>query len=109
MRDYRPQAEKNRFEKLLQSFAQTRFGGSLFLVASKAGSPRHPAWLHNVRAHPDVEVTIEVRRRPMRAEIASGAARERFWHVVCDNYSGYATYQRRAGHRLIPVVALAPR
>jgi len=160
VRDYRPQAEKNRFEKLLQSFAQTRFGGSLFLgvfpaidrrliplthgrlstglgsrsccctrsgiertvsllatktgetillVASKAGSPRHPAWLHNVRAHPDVEVTIEGRRRPMRAEIASGAARERFWHVVCDNYSGYATYQRRAGHRLIPVVALAPR
>ena len=164
MRDYRPQAEKNRFEKLLQSFAQTPFGGRLFLtvfpaidrrliplthgrlstglgqpivllhargarsgvertvpllatktgetilvVASKAGSPRHPAWLHNVRAHPDVEVTIEGLRRPMRADIAAGADRERFWNVVCDNYSGYATYQRRAGDRLIPVVALAPR
>jgi len=164
VRDYRPQAEKNRFEKLLQSFAQTRFGGSLFLgvfpaidrrlipltrgrlstglgqpivllhargarsgmertvpllatkagetillVASKAGSPRHPAWLHNIRAHPDVEVTIEGRRRPMRAEIASGAVRERLWHVVCDNYSGYATYQRRAGDRVIPVVALTRR
>jgi hypothetical protein len=56
-----------------------------------------------------VDVTIEGRRRPMRAEIASGAVRERFWHMVCDNYSGYATYQRRAGHRLIPVVALTRR
>lgn len=164
MRDYRPQAEKNRFEKLLQAFAQTRFGGSLFLtvfpaidrrliplthgrlstglgqpivllhargarsgiertvpllatktgetillVASKAGSLRHPAWLHNVRAHPDVDVTIDGHRRPMRAEITTGVERDRFWNVVCDNYSGYATYQRRAGERLIPVVALAPR
>ncbi len=164
MRDYQPQAEKSRLDKLLQSFAQTRFGGVLYLrvfpvidrrlipltrgrlstglgqpivllhvrgartglertvpllatktgetillVASKAGSPHDPAWLHNVRANRDVDVTIEGHRRPMRAEIATGADRDRFWDVVCDNYSGYATYQRRAGHRLIPVVALTPR
>ena len=46
----------------------------------------------------------------MRAEIvAEGEERERFWRIVCDNYSGYATYQRRAGSRVIPVVALRPR
>jgi len=78
-------------------------------IERTVGSPRHPAWLHNVRAHPDVQVTIDGRRRTMRAEIASGAVRERLWHIVCDNYSGYATYQRRAGDRLIPVVALTRR
>jgi hypothetical protein len=31
MRDYKPQAEKNALEKLLQAFAQTRFGGMLFI------------------------------------------------------------------------------
>src|SRR5205807_9649365 len=28
----------------------------LIIVASKAGAPAHPAWYHNIRAHPD-EVT----------------------------------------------------
>ncbi len=162
MRDYKPQAEKTRFEKFLQAVAQTTFGGTLFitvfpaidrrllpltrgrlstglgqpvvllhvrgarsgvertipllatktdetilLVASKAGAQRHPAWYHNVRANPDVEVTVDGRRRPMRAEIVdAGEERERLWRIVCDNYNGYETYQRRAGSRVIPVVAL---
>ena len=164
MRDYKPQAEKTRIDKLLQSFAQTPLGGKLFItvfpaidrrlmpltrgrlstglgqpivllhvrgartgvertipllatktgdtvivVASKAGAAKHPAWYHNVRAHPDVEVTIDGQRRPMRATIAdAGQERERLWAIVCDNYNGYATYQRRAGDRVIPVVALHP-
>ena len=87
----------------------TRTGDTVLLVASKAGSVRHPAWYHNVRANPDVEVTIDGRRVPMHAEIAEGEQRERLWRTVCDNYSGYATYQRRAGGRVIPVVALRPR
>lgn len=164
MRDYRPQAEKTRFEKVLQAFAQTPLGGRLFitvfpaidrrlmpltrgrlstglgqpvvllhargaksgierttpllatkkgdtiiLVASKAGAAKHPAWLHNVRADPDVELTVEGRRLPMRARIAEGADRDRLWALACDNYTGYATYQRRAGDRVIPVVTLEPR
>lgn len=164
MRDYRPQAEKTRIDRALQSFAQTRFGGWLFievfpdidrrllplsrgrlstgmgqpivllhvrgarsgiertvpllatktgdtvlLVASKAGAVEHPAWYHNVKANPDVEVTIDGRRQPMRAEIADGEERERLWRIACDNYNGYETYQRRAGSRVIPVVALRPQ
>jgi deazaflavin-dependent oxidoreductase (nitroreductase family) len=164
MRDYRPQSEKSRLEKLLQSFAQTPLGGKLFItifpaidrkllpltrgklstglgqpvvllhtrgarsglerttpllatkhgdllvvVASKAGAVKHPAWFHNVKANPEVEATIEGRRRAMHAHIAEGEERERLWTMACDNYSGYATYQRRAGDRLIPVIALQPR
>jgi deazaflavin-dependent oxidoreductase (nitroreductase family) len=165
VRDYKPQAQKTRIEKLLQSFAQTRLGGRLFItvfpaidrrlmpltrgrlstglgqpivllhvrgarsgiertvpllatktgetvlvVASKAGAVKHPAWYHNVRTNPDVEVTLDGHRRPMRAEVvAEGEERERLWRTVCDNYSGYATYQRRAGGRVIPVIALQPR
>src|SRR3954454_13381395 len=43
----------------------TKTGGDILLVASKAGAARHPAWLHNVRARPEVDVTIDGRRRPM--------------------------------------------
>jgi deazaflavin-dependent oxidoreductase (nitroreductase family) len=88
----------------------TKTGETVLVVASKAGAIKHPAWYHNVRANPDVEVTIDGQRRPMRASIvADGEERDRLWTIVCDNYNGYATYQRRAGARVIPVVSLTPR
>ena len=88
----------------------TKKGDLLVVVASKAGAVKHPAWFHNVRANPDIEVTMDGRERvPMRAEVAAGEERQRLWAMACDNYSGYATYQRRAGARVIPVVALRPR
>src|SRR3954464_13943216 len=31
MRDFRPQSEKSRFDRVLQAFAQTRLGGWLFI------------------------------------------------------------------------------
>ena len=45
----------------------------------------------------------------MRARIAEGEERERLWAMAVDHYSGYAAYARRAGGRVIPVVALEPR
>lgn len=164
MREYVPQAQKSRVDKVMQAFAQTRLGGKLFItvfpaidrrlmpltrgklstgmgqpvvllhvrgaksgiersvpllatktgeqvliVASKAGAVKHPAWYHNVKANPDVELTIDGGRQPMHATVAQGAERDRLWEIVCDNYTGYATYQQRAGDRLIPVVSLSPR
>jgi deazaflavin-dependent oxidoreductase (nitroreductase family) len=87
----------------------TKQGDIIVLIASKAGTVKHPAWYHNVKAGPDVEVTIDGDRRPMRAEIATGAERGRLWAMACDNYTGFETYQQRAGDRTIPVVALRPR
>jgi deazaflavin-dependent oxidoreductase (nitroreductase family) len=84
----------------------TKQGDLVVVVASKAGATGHPAWFRNVQADPDVAVTIDGRRRPMRARVAEGEERERLWAMACDNYSGYATYQRRAGDRVIPVVVL---
>ena len=88
----------------------TKHGEQILLVASKAGAPKHPAWLYNLRAHPDVEVSYDGVRHPMRARIVDeGPKRDELWAVVCDNYSGYETYQRRAGERRIPIVALTAR
>jgi deazaflavin-dependent oxidoreductase (nitroreductase family) len=87
----------------------TKHGDRVLVVASKAGASTHPGWYHNLLADPDVDVTAEGRRQPMRARIAEGAERDRLWAMACDNYSGYATYQRRAGGRRIPVVDLQPR
>src|SRR5215212_2737509 len=87
----------------------TKQGDLVVLIASKAGAAKHPAWFHNVKANPDVEVTLRSERVPMRATIAEGPERERLWAMAVDNYSGYARYQTRAAGRTIPVVALHPR
>ena len=84
-------------------------GSGYVVVASKAGADHHPAWYHNLRAHPDA-VTIEVggRRIGVHPRDAEGAEREELWRLVNDNYNGYQVYQQRAGQRIIPVVLLEP-
>ena len=84
-------------------------GDDFVLVASKAGAPHNPAWYHNLKAHPDVEVEVDGVRLPVRAHEAEGAEREELWGLVNDHYNGYATYQQRAGARRIPVLVLQPR
>ena len=83
-------------------------GEDLILVASKAGAAHHPAWYHNLTAHPDVEVEVDGERVAMTAREAGGSEREELWRLVNDNYTGYDVYQQRAGGRRIPVMVLSP-
>src|SRR5947209_3741610 len=123
---YHGQAEKSGREKLLQSFAQSRLGGFLFItvipaidkrllrltrgrvgsapqqivllhavgarsgkprttpvvftprgddlvvIASKAGASHHPAWYHNLMAHPDIDVEVQGTRLRVHAREAQG-------------------------------------
>lgn len=83
-------------------------GDAIVLVASKAGSEKHPAWYHNLRANPEVRFLAKGRERAYRAHDAEGAERDRLWAAVNDLYAGYETYQGRTGGRRIPVVVLEP-
>ncbi len=84
-------------------------GEAFILVASKAGAERHPAWYHNLRAHPDVEIEVDGELIAVSVHEAEGGEREELWRLVNDNYPGYDVYQRRAGARRIPVMVLSPR
>jgi deazaflavin-dependent oxidoreductase (nitroreductase family) len=87
----------------------TPHGEGFVIVASKAGAAHHPAWYHNLRAHPDaVAVEIGGRRIPVRPRLVEGPERADLWRRVNDNYNGYEAYQGRAGSRTIPVVFLEP-
>jgi deazaflavin-dependent oxidoreductase (nitroreductase family) len=86
----------------------TRDGDDLVIVASKGGYPQHPAWFHNLRAHPDTTVQVGRRRVAVHARVAGDAERERLWPKVVRTYRGFADYQARA-ERLIPLVVLSPR
>lgn len=81
---------------------------ALVLVASKGGSPRHPAWFHNLMANPDTTVQVGTRRIPVRARVATAEERAGLWPKVVELYRGYDGYQRRTS-REIPLVILEPR
>src|ERR1700728_1267468 len=78
------------------------------IVASKAGAPKHPAWFHNLKAHPDVTFGGV----PMRAVVVEDEAeRQRIWKLADRVFAPYATYRREAAaaNRTIPIVQLAAR
>jgi deazaflavin-dependent oxidoreductase (nitroreductase family) len=94
-------------ERRTSPLLYTPHGEGFIVIASKAGATRHPAWYHNLRAHPDaVSVEIGGHQIPVRPRLAEGTEREQLWALANDNYEGYATYQGRAGSRVIPVVLL---
>jgi deazaflavin-dependent oxidoreductase (nitroreductase family) len=80
-------------------------GEAIVIVASKGGAPRHPAWFHNVRAHPETTVQVGSRRLAVRARVATAEERSRLWPRVVAAYDGYANYQQRT-EREIPLVIL---
>lgn len=83
-------------------------GPNFALIASKAGNPRHPAWFHNLKAHPDVTVQVGPARRRVRAREAMPEERERLWPKAVRAWPGYRRYQERTP-RTIPLVILEPR
>lgn len=80
---------------------------NFIVVASKAGAAHHPAWYHNLRAHPDaVAVELEGHRVAVRPRVVEEPERSELWRRVNDNYNGYERYAQRAGTRIIPIVVL---
>jgi deazaflavin-dependent oxidoreductase (nitroreductase family) len=84
-----------------------RDGDHVVLIASMGGAPRHPSWLHNIRANPRVKfLGPGGATGDYIAREAQGDERGRLWDEAVDYYAGYATYKVRAGEREIPIVVL---
>src|SRR5438270_7121039 len=66
-------------------------GDRVVLVASKGGDDRDPDWYRNLVAHPDVELTMAGRRRPVRARRASAQEKAELWPRVLAAYQGYGS------------------
>jgi deazaflavin-dependent oxidoreductase (nitroreductase family) len=77
--------------------------GRVVLVGSNGGGATSPAWVANLRATPEVEITIDGATHRYRARVVTGNERAELWDRVVKRYRGYDAYQRRAP-REIPVV-----
>jgi deazaflavin-dependent oxidoreductase (nitroreductase family) len=82
-----------------------RDGEDLILVASKGGSPQHPAWYVNLKTNPEAVVQVGSRSLRVHARTATAAERPRLWQLMTRQYKGYDDYQRKAA-REIPIVVL---
>ena len=82
--------------------------GGVAIIASNFGQARHPAWYHNLRAHPDAEAVVDGARRRVRAVEADGERRAQIWQQGLRMYPGFDQYERRASHRHITVFVLEP-
>jgi deazaflavin-dependent oxidoreductase (nitroreductase family) len=78
------------------------------LMASRGGDTRNPAWYHNLKANPEVELWAGGRGGRYRAREATGEEYDRLWNHATTMYSGYAKYQGLAGDRRIPLIVCEP-
>jgi deazaflavin-dependent oxidoreductase (nitroreductase family) len=81
--------------------------GRYAAVASRGGAPDHPAWYHNLRANPHVELQDGPSQQEMVAREVSGSERAQWWERAVAAYPPYAEYQQKTT-RQIPVFVLEP-
>jgi deazaflavin-dependent oxidoreductase (nitroreductase family) len=82
-------------------------GACLVVVASYAGSPKHPAWYLNLEQNPKVELQVGRKRFAAVARPASADEKARLWPRLTAIYPRYEDYQKRTS-REIPLVILIP-
>jgi len=79
------------------------------IVASKGGRPENPAWFHNLKAHPDIQIEaagdglVDV-----HASVLTPEEREPAWARITAAAPGFADYEKRTT-RVIPVLKLTRR
>ncbi|MEU2915363.1 nitroreductase family deazaflavin-dependent oxidoreductase [Streptomyces massasporeus] len=83
-------------------------GRSWILVGSNFGRPGHPAWSHNLLAHPDAVISWKGRDVPVTARLLAGEERAAAWQALLRFWPPYAAYQARV-EREIRVFRLVRR
>ncbi len=81
--------------------------GTIYVFASKAGAPTHPAWYYNLTAAGAAQVEVGTDTYTVSVTEISGDDRDRIYSEQARRYPGFAEYeQKTAGIRTIPVLAL---
>ena len=84
----------------------------VILIASNFGQDHHPAWYHNLRAHPEATLSRGGITAPYRAtEVTDPSVQARLFAHAVAIYPGYEDYRVRtaAAGRLIPILRLEPQ
>ena len=82
----------------------SRDGDRLVVIASAGGARHHPAWYHNLVAHPEVHIEHDGAAFTARAVVAEEPERTRLYDQQVARMSFFDGYRRRVRSRRIPVV-----
>jgi deazaflavin-dependent oxidoreductase (nitroreductase family) len=80
----------------------------VILIASNYGDTRHPAWYHNVLAHPSVTLYGGGFEGRFVGREAVGVECDRLWALAKRWLPIYGMYDVSSGHRRIPLLVLTP-
>ena len=81
-------------------------GDDIAVAAGNFGRVQDPGWSVNLRREPRAQLAVGGRRRAVRAEELTGAARDDVWRRAIEALPAAAAYERRAGGRTIGVFLL---
>ncbi|NQW23161.1 MAG: nitroreductase family deazaflavin-dependent oxidoreductase [SAR202 cluster bacterium] len=83
-------------------------GDNYILVGSQGGSPKHPHWVHNLKADSKVEIRDEAAVYSMKVrEVVDSVERQRLWDIAVATFPNYKLYQEKTD-RVIPVFLAEP-
>ena len=91
---------KKRFVPLMR----VEENGKYAMVASKGGDPEHPAWYHNVKAHPQVTAQDGEKVVELTAREIEGAELGRYWPRLVALWPAYQEHYERRGRRSVFVL-----
>lgn len=99
---------RTRTERVTPLAYSLQSDGRLVIAASNGGSPTHPAWYHDVKAHPEIDVELGTETFTALAEEVAGAARADLWPKLVAASPALGEFQAQTARR-IPLFTLTRR
>jgi len=84
------------------------YAGEWVIIASKGGSPEHPAWYLNMLGQKEVQFQVGTQAFRATWRSPEGTERKQVWDYMATLYPPYNDYQTGAAGRIIPVVMMKP-
>ncbi|NNF64986.1 MAG: nitroreductase family deazaflavin-dependent oxidoreductase [Acidimicrobiia bacterium] len=85
------------------------FDGNVAVVGSGWGTDKTPAWVFNLRANRQADISFPGRSATVKARELVDDERDLALAAAIAIHAGYAEYPRRASHRHIAVFCLEPQ
>lgn len=88
--------------------ARFQDGDSWVIVGSAGGSPKHPAWVHNLRANPEARIELGTEEHNVVAHELDGDDYGKAWRKVVAEQPSFEGYLAKTDRRL-PIIRLSRR
>ncbi len=99
---------RTRAERVTPLAYSSQADGRLAIAASNGGSPTHPAWYHNLKAHPTITVELGTETFTALAEEVTNTAHAELWANLVAASPALDEFQAKTARR-IPLFTLSRR